>query len=94
MTQSYQHGEIRSRLKEHGLTEVDLNWLDGLAWSDAAIPPIGTSREAADYMRREKALNSSVSALLLLERVESIEGKLAASIGAALANWKEHGEED
>ena len=91
---SMQHGEIRARLKSGGMTEADLGWLDSIGWSDAAIPAIETEAEAGDYARREAALNASIHALLANDRGQSLEGKLAAAIGAQIANWKDQNEPD
>ena len=43
----------------------------------------------ADYQRREAVLNKAVAELSFAERGELIEGKLAAAIGAIVANAKD-----
>lgn len=87
--QSFQHGELRSRLKANGLTDTDLTWLDSIGWSDAAVPALHTPSEVNDYARRERVLHAAVADQLLGERAHSVEGKLAAAIGAELANWRD-----
>ena len=94
MATSFQHGEIRSALKHHGMTQGDLAWLDSLGWSDAAIPPVSNAEDAADYARREQALNASIADLLAMDRIERIESKLAAAIGAQVANWNDRDEDE
>lgn len=94
MTKSFQHGEIRAALTQQGMTQADLAWLDSLGWSDAAVPPVSSDAEAADYARREKALNASIAGLLSVDRIDRIESKLAAAIGAAVANWKDRDEDE
>lgn len=94
MAKSFQHGEIRSTLKQHGMTEGDLAWLDGIGWNDASVPPVTNATEAAEYARREKALNGSISNLLAMDRIDRIESRLAAAIGAEIANWNERDEDE
>ncbi len=85
--------EARVRALAAGLGEADLEWLDRLAWNDAAIPDIRSDDQLADYRRREAALNRSVAHLTFAERAESPEGKLAAALGAAAANWSDRDED-
>lgn len=90
----FQHGELRGRLKDKGMSEADLDWLDSFNWKDGGVPPVSTAGEVADYQRRIRVLNASVENLLLPERVSTLEYKLAASLGAALANWRDRDEDD
>jgi hypothetical protein len=94
MTQHFEHGEIRGALARQGMSEQDLAWLDSIGWRDAAVPEIASEEEAAAYSRREAALNASIAALLPAERALRLESKLAAALGAALANWRERGESE
>ena len=94
MATSFQHGEIRAALKQHGMTNADLAWLDAIGWSDAAVAPIASEQEAKDYARREAALNGSIAQLLAADRMGRVESKLAAAIGARVADWRERDEED
>ncbi len=61
--------------------------------SDAAVPAPKDAGEAEVYRRREAKLNAAVSSLTYAERGESPEGRLAAAIGARLADWRD-GDED
>lgn len=94
MTTHFEHGEIRGLLKKHGMQEGDLAWLDAIGWIDSAVPPVTSEAEAGEYSRREAALNASIAALLPADRASRLESKLAASLGAALANWRERGEDE
>jgi hypothetical protein len=75
-------------LRQGGLTADDLAWLDALGWNDAAVPPANASN-AADYRRREAALNHAIRNLAFTERGESREGRMAAAIGARLADLRD-----
>lgn len=94
MTTHFEHGEIRGLLKKQGMLEADLAWLDSIGWRDSAVPPIESEDQAEDYSRREAALNGSIAALLPADRANRIESKLAASIGAALANWRDGSDDE
>lgn len=83
----------RARLAAVGLGRDDLAWVESLGWSDAAVPAPKDAREAEAYRRREAKLNAAVSSLTYAERGESPEGRLAAAIGARLADWRD-GDED
>lgn len=86
--------EARARALAAGLGAADLAWLDGLGWKDSAIPAIRSEGDLAAYQRREKALVAAVAHLSFAERAESPEGKLAAALGAQIANWGERDEAD
>jgi hypothetical protein len=75
-------------LQQEGLTTDDLAWLDTLGWNDAAVPAADASN-AADYQRRESALNRAIQHLNFKERGESREGRMAAAIGARLADLRD-----
>lgn len=78
----------QARLRSEGATAGDLAWLDGIGWDDAAVPP-ASAKVAEDYRRREAALNRAVAHLTFAERGESPEGRLAAAIGARLADLRD-----
>ena len=59
---------------------------------DDARVPKPRAGEIADYRRREAALNASVAALTFAERGESSEGRLAAAIGAKIADAQDEAE--
>jgi hypothetical protein len=80
-------------LKDQGLTPADLAWLDRLEWDPAAIPAAEPG-EIADYRRREAALNAANDGLTFAERGEALAGKLAAAIGARVANATDEKDED
>jgi hypothetical protein len=76
------------------LSVEDQRFFRALGWDDAKVPAIRSDQEAADYARREGALNAAIAALTPAERGASAEGRLAAALGAALANWRERYEEE
>jgi len=94
MPDADQIAALRARLSAAGLGDTDLQWLEDLGWKDDAIPPIESERQRADYVRREAALNAATRHLTFAERAVTIESKLAAAIGARIANWDEAGDDD
>lgn len=86
--------ESRARAAAAGLPPDDMVWLDGLGWSDSAIPAVASDGQLADYQRRERALNAAVAHLTFPERADSPEGRLAAALGARIADWREKGDGD
>ncbi|MCI4677184.1 hypothetical protein K9U39_13050 [Rhodoblastus acidophilus] len=76
---------MRERLMMAGLTEADIAWFDAFNCDDARVPK-PRADEIADYRRREAGLNASIAALTFSERGESGEGRLAAAIGARVAD--------
>lgn len=89
MTDPTQLAQARARVSSRGMNAADIAWADAIGWSAAAVPPVGGAGEAADFERRERALNAAIAHLSFAERGASPEGKLAASIGAALAEWRD-----
>ena len=85
--------QSRERLRRAGLTGADLAWINSFGGDDAAVPKPRPD-EIADYRRREAALNASVAPLTFAERGESPEGKLAAAIGAKVADVLDPDEEE
>ena len=94
MSEADPHAESRVRLLGAGLGQADMRWIDGLNWSDAAVPPIRDEAQFADYRRREKILNAAVAAVSFAERAASPEGRLAAAIGARVADWRERNDNE
>ena len=86
--------EARVRLLAAGATQKDLDWFDSLGWNDSHTPPVASDADAAEFRRRETILNASIAHLSFPERAESPEGKLAAAIGAQVANWSDRDEND
>jgi hypothetical protein len=84
--------QLRDRLELAGLSKADLAWFDSFGGDDARVPA-PRPEEVADYSRREAALNASVAALTYAERGESPEGRLAAAIGARIADARDPDEE-
>jgi hypothetical protein len=86
---------LKTRLAKLGLTEDDLSWFDRLEWSDANVPA-PAPHEVDAYGRREAALNADIAKLGVLEKGVTLQGRLAAAIGARLADLKDQlvGEED
>lgn len=93
MTTSIKTDAARTHRTAAGMSGEDLAWLDRHGWNDGNIPPPSTD-EIAAYERREAALNSAIAGLGSSERAELLEGKLAAAIGARLADLRDRGEED
>jgi hypothetical protein len=85
--------QMRERLQMAGLSAEDIGWLDSFGCADSRVPAPKPS-EIEDYRRREAALNASVAALTYAERGESPEGKLAAAIGAHIANAQDNDEDE
>jgi hypothetical protein len=83
----------RERLHMAGLTAADLTWIESFGGDDAAVPTPKPG-EIDDYRRREAALNASVAPLSFAERGASLEGRLAAAIGAKIADAQDPDEED
>lgn len=86
--------EARARLLAAGADRNDLAWFDSLGWNDAQAPAVRSDAELADYRRREDKLNASVAHLSFAERAASPEGKLAAAIGARIADWRDRDENE
>ncbi len=85
--------QLRERLELAGLSTTDLAWFDSFGCDDARVPS-PRPEEVADYSRREAALNASVAALTYAERGESPEGRLAAAIGARVADVRDPDEDE
>jgi hypothetical protein len=79
---------------EAALSAADAAWLNAIGWSDAAVSPIETAQQAARYERIEAALNKAIAALSFAERGDSAEGRLAAALGAKLADWRDKADRD
>jgi hypothetical protein len=92
MTTSIEMTAARSRLAAAGLSAEDFAWFDQHGWNDADIPP-PSPNEVAAFERREAALNSAIAGLGITERGQSLEGKLAAAIGARLADLRNRDED-
>jgi len=93
MTALIETNAARIRLVAAGMSDEDLAWLDRHGWNDGDIPP-PTKDEIEAYQRREAKLNAAIAGLGVSERGDSLEGKLAAAIGARLADLRDRGEED
>jgi hypothetical protein len=79
---------LRQRLAKLGLTGEDLAWFDSLDWQDTNVPP-PTSAQVDQYKRREAALNADIAKLGMLEKGSTLQSKLAAAIGARLADLRD-----
>ncbi len=84
---------MRERLQMAGLTTADLAWFNSFGCEDSRVPAPRPG-EIDDYRRREAALNAVVAPLTFSERGESPEGRLAASIGARLADARDPEEDE
>ncbi len=93
MAHSDEIASARAALAAAGMSGDDLAWLDSVDWRDANIPPPSPG-EIGAYQRRETALNASIAYLSITERGASLQGKLAAAIGARLADLRDREEED
>ncbi|MGL4324420.1 MAG: hypothetical protein ACRCTD_10310 [Beijerinckiaceae bacterium] len=83
---------LRMRLAAAGLPPADLRWLESIGFDDAAVPPVESEFVLADYERRAQALTAKAAELTLWERESAAESKLAAAIGARIADWKDRAE--
>jgi hypothetical protein len=83
--------QMKLRLILAGLNEGDIAWFDSFGCDDAEVPA-PRADEIASYRRRETALNSSIAALSYAERGDSREGRLAAAIGARIADAQDRAE--
>lgn len=81
--------EAKARLAAVHATAEDVAWLDGIGWSDAAVPQVKDAGQLAAYQRREAVLNAAVAHLSFPERAASLEARLAAAIGARIADWRD-----
>ncbi len=83
------------RLKRAGLSAEDLAWFESFGCDDKNVPP-PRPEDIADYRRREATLNAGIAGLDFVERGASLEGRLAAAIGARLADARDaaEGEDD
>lgn len=86
-----QHPRIAPTI-EAEISAEDAAWLRKIDWNDAAVPPLADSIEAARYARLEKALNQAMKGASYAERGESAEGRMAAALGARLADWRDSAE--
>jgi hypothetical protein len=84
---------VKNALLNAGMRDDDLAWLDNFGWSPSKIPA-PTAVELSDYKRREFLLNKSILYLGIVERGASLQGKLAAAIGAHLANLRDPDDEE
>ena len=89
---STERSAARARLAAAGMTSDDLACLDAWGWSDANIPA-PSAGDVAAYERREAALNAAIAGLSVVERGQSREGRLAAAIGARLADLRDRDED-
>jgi hypothetical protein len=85
--------QIRERLQLAGFSAGDIAWFDSFG-GDAARVPAPNAGDIADYRRREAALNAAIAPLSFAERGESPEGRLAAAIGAQVANAQDKDEDE
>jgi hypothetical protein len=79
---------VKNALLKVGMQDDDFAWLDSFGWSASKVPA-PTARELTDYKRRELLLNESILDLGIVERGASLQGQLAAAIGAHLANLRD-----
>lgn len=84
---------MRERLQMAGLSAADVAWFDSFGCEDARVP-VPRPDEIGDYRRREAALNAVIAPLTFSERGESLEGRLAAAIGARLADARDPDEDE
>ncbi len=86
---------LKRRLTKWGLTSDDLAWFDSIDWRDSNVPPPAPG-QVEQYKRCEAALNADIASLGMLEKASTLQSRLAAAIGARLADAREGdaGEED
>ena len=74
---------------EAELSSDDAAWLRRQGWNDAAIPAVATAADAERYARIEEAIGKALGGASFAERGQSAEGRMAAALGAHLANWRD-----
>lgn len=79
---------------EAELSAEDAAWLRASGWNDAAVAPVADADGAARYARIEAAIAKALKGASFAERGESAEGRMAAALGARLADWRERDEKD
>ena len=84
---------MKERLVMAGLSAGDLAWFDSFGCDDKAVPKPRPD-EIGDYRRREAGLNASISELSFSERGASTAGRLAAAIGARIADASDAEEDE
>lgn len=85
--------DLHDRLRAAGASAEDLAWFDRIGWSGSQVPAARPG-DLADYLRRESLLNASIAGLTFAERGGSEAGRLAAAIGARIANLRDGDEDD
>ncbi len=85
--------DLRDNLKLVGASKTDLDWFESIGWNDTNVPP-AEPEDVADYERREALLNATLTAETFAERGASHAGRLAAAIGARLADLREPEEDE
>ena len=87
--------DLRDLVRLAGASPQDLAWFESIHWDPAKVPP-ASAETLADYERREALLNSTLDAETFAERGASPAGRLAAAIGAQIANLRdeEEGEDE
>jgi len=86
--QSTEIESLKTRLAKAGLTGDDLKLFDSLEWRDVNLPPPAPG-EVESYKRREAALNADIAKLGVPEKGATLQSKLAAAIGARLADLRD-----
>jgi asparagine N-glycosylation enzyme membrane subunit Stt3 len=84
---------LKARLSKSGLTGDDLEWFDSLEWRDTNVPPPAPD-QVERYKRREAALNADIANLGVMERGSTSQSRLAAAIGARLADLRDRADDD
>jgi hypothetical protein len=85
--------QTRQRLGEAGLTTEDFAWFDSFGWDDSRVPE-PKPEDIAVFRRRESALAAVIAHLSYTERGVSMEGRLAAAIGARCADAQDRASGD
>jgi hypothetical protein len=85
--------DLRDELKLVGVSKADLDWFESINWNDAEVPPAERG-DMADYERREALLHATLEGETFAERGASHAGRLAAAIGARLADLRESEDEE
>ena len=84
--------DLPDQLQLAGARKADLDWFESIGWSDANVPPPEPG-QVADYERREALLQKTMTAESFAERGASPAGRLAAAIGARLADLRDSEDE-
>ena len=84
---------LRDRLVASGAPEADIAWFDQIGWDPARVPPL-REQDVMAYRHRIDLLTGLVDSLTFAERGNSDAGRMAAAIGARVADYEDEQDGD